>query len=80
MNMWLLIPILIFSVPIISVICSTISDIAKARYKVKQSNISEKEQEQLQKLTGTAQAMSDRISALESILDAEVPDWRDDHE
>lgn len=34
----------------------------------------------LQELTGMAQSMTERIDTLESILDAEIPGWRDKHE
>ena len=39
--------------------------------------LTEDESETLVKLTQQAQRMSDRVTTLEKILDAEVPDWRE---
>ncbi len=39
--------------------------------------LSKEENEQLESLAQTAEAMAARIAALESILDAETPNWRD---
>jgi phage shock protein B len=38
------------------------------------------ESRQLQALLRSADAMAERIKALESILDVEAPDWRDQHD
>lgn len=80
MNPGSFIPILIFSIPIVAIVGHYASEIIKTRYKASQSSASEAESAQLQKLTQTAESMADRIATLESILDAEVPDWRDDHD
>lgn len=46
----------------------------------KTSGFTEDESRQLQELLNVADEMADRIKNLESILDAEVPDWRDGHD
>ncbi|MCB1649319.1 MAG: envelope stress response membrane protein PspB [Gammaproteobacteria bacterium] len=45
--------------------------------KVKQSA---ETQYDIRELSAMAQSMSNRIDTLEAILDAEVPDWREQHE
>jgi phage shock protein B len=45
----------------------------------KSSGFSEDESRQVQELLNIADNMADRIKTLESILDAESPDWRDSH-
>ncbi|MCB1664837.1 MAG: envelope stress response membrane protein PspB [Pseudomonadales bacterium] len=45
--------------------------------KVKQSTETEFD---IRELSAMAQSMSNRIDTLEAILDAEVPDWREQHE
>lgn len=45
--------------------------------KVKQSSETEYD---IRELSAMAQSMSNRIDTLEAILDAEVPDWREQHE
>lgn len=52
----------------------------KAKFRAQQSHISHEDREQLEQLHRLADRLSDRVETLESILDAEVPDWRDDHE
>lgn len=42
-----------------------------------QSGLSEQESLQLQELNALAEQMAERIKTLESILDAESPEWRD---
>ncbi|MEY8709312.1 phage shock protein B [Mangrovibacter phragmitis] len=42
-----------------------------------ESVLSNNEQQRLQQLTGEARRMQDRIQALEQILDAEHPGWRE---
>ncbi|MDR2213410.1 MAG: phage shock protein B [Pseudomonadales bacterium] len=44
------------------------------------SGFTEEEARQLEELLYIADAMAERIKALESILDAEAPDWREQHE
>lgn len=51
----------------------------RARDKA-QSGFTQQELQQLQELSRLADTMSERIQALETILDAEVPDWREYHE
>jgi phage shock protein B len=46
----------------------------------KTSGFSEDESRQLQELVDMADNMADRIKTLESILDAEAPDWRGQHD
>ncbi len=45
----------------------------------KPTGFTEDESRQLQELLDIADSMADRIKTLESILDAESPDWRDQH-
>jgi len=68
--------IMVFGIPISAIWAGVL----KARYRSQQSNITGAEVENLERLTNIAERMSERIDALESILDNEVPDWRDDHE
>ncbi len=68
--------ILIFGIPI----CAIWAGVLKARYRSQQSNVTGAEIANLERLTNLAESMSERIDALESILDNEVPGWRDDHE
>lgn len=68
--------IMVFGIPI----CAIWAGVLKERYRAQQTNISSTEIEKLERLTAVAEAMSERIEVLESILDNEVPDWRDDHE
>ncbi len=46
----------------------------------KSVGLSEDEQQSLDELAEVAEAMEERISTLESILDAETPDWRTRYE
>jgi phage shock protein B len=74
MNPGVLIPILIFSTPIVWIVM---------HYKYrdrKTSGFTEEESQQLQELLSIADNMADRIKTLESILDAEAPDWREQHD
>jgi phage shock protein B len=64
------------SIPILGIIAG----IMKSQYRRQQSNVSDVEREQLQQLSRTAETLATRITTLESILDNEVPDWREDHE
>lgn len=53
-----------------------------AHYRAKsreRSSLSEEELRQLDELAETAERMAERIKTLESILDAEAPEWRDYH-
>jgi len=43
------------------------------------TGFTEDESRQLQELLDIADSMADRIKTLESILDAESPDWREQH-
>jgi len=67
--------VMVFSIPIVAIWAGVV----KAGYKAQQSNVTNIEREQLQRLTNIADSLADRIETLEAILDSEVPDWRDDH-
>lgn len=43
------------------------------------SGLTEAESRQIDELLEVADAMADRIKTLEAILDAEYPDWREEH-
>ncbi|MDT8399238.1 MAG: envelope stress response membrane protein PspB [Pseudomonadales bacterium] len=43
------------------------------------SGFDEEELKQLEELSRIADSMAERIKTLESILDAETPEWRDHH-
>jgi phage shock protein B len=69
-----LIPILIFSTPIVWIVMHY-------RYSgARTSGFTEAESRQLRELLDVADRMGERIKTLESILDAETPDWREQHE
>ncbi len=68
-----LIPLMIFSIPLVWIVM---------HYKYrdrKTSGFTEEESRQLQELLDIADGMAERIKTLESILDAETPDWREHH-
>lgn len=68
-----LIPLLIFSIPLVWIVM---------HYKYRDrhtSGFTEDESRQLQELLEIADSMAERIKTLESILDAETPDWREHH-
>ena len=70
----LVIPIMIFSIPLVWIVM---------HYKYrdrKTSGFTEDESRQLRELLDIADSMADRIKTLESILDAEAPDWREQHD
>jgi phage shock protein B len=70
----LIIPIMIFSIPLVWIVM---------HYKYrdrKTSGFTEDESRQLRELLDIADSMADRIKTLESILDAEAPDWREQHD
>jgi phage shock protein B len=68
--------VMALSIPILGIYAG----IMKSQYRQRQTNVSDEEREQLQQLSRTAETLATRIATLESILDSEVPDWRDDHE
>lgn len=68
--------VMIFSIPIVAIWAGVV----KTRYKAQQSNVTNVERDQLQRLTNIADSLAERIETLEAILDSEVPDWRDDHD
>ena len=72
--------VMIFSIPLVAIIGGMITSVLKARYKSQQQTSSHVDQEQLARLHQVAKDMEKRIVTLESILDTEVPDWRDEHE
>ncbi len=65
-----------FSIPILAIIAS----ILKARYRAQLSNVTDEDRGNLRELNQLAESLTQRVSTLESILDDEVPDWREDHE
>lgn len=68
-----LIPLMIFSIPLLWIVM---------HYKYrdrKTSGFTEEESRQLRELLDIADGMAERIKTLESILDAETPDWREHH-
>ena len=68
-----IIPLLIFSTPIIWIVMHY-------KYRGKQtSGFTEEESRQLHELLAIADTMAERIKTLESILDADTPEWRDRH-
>jgi phage shock protein B len=70
----LIIPIMIFSIPLVWIVMHY-----KNRDR-KTSGFTEDESRQLRELLDIADSMADRIKTLESILDAEAPDWREQHD
>ncbi len=71
--MEIIIPIMIFSIPIIWIVMHF-------KYRAPQNTgFTQEESRQLQELLGIADTMAERIKTLESILDAETPDWREQH-
>lgn len=68
-----IIPLLIFSTPIIWIVMHY-------KYRGRQTTgFTEEESRQLRELLAIADTMAERIKTLESILDAETPEWRDRH-
>jgi phage shock protein B len=74
-TIWILIPLTALMIPIIGIV----SGVLKERYRAQQKNITDEDRDHLADLTRVADSLASRITILESILDAEVPDWRDDH-
>ena len=73
MDMGVIIPLLIFSTPIIWIVMHY-------RYRGPQTTgFTEEESRQLHELLAIADTMAERIKTLESILDADTPDWRERH-
>jgi phage shock protein B len=68
--------IMVFSIPL----CGIWAGVLKSRYRDKQTQIGSAETEQLQRLTRIAELLTERVTTLESILDGEIPEWRDEHE
>jgi len=68
-----IIAIMIFSVPIIWIVMHYTT---KGRNSV---GLSAEESKQLDELLQVADTMAERIKTLESILDADYPDWRERH-
>lgn len=68
--------VMALSIPILGIL----GGIMKAQHRAKFSNVTDEERERLHELNNTADRLAQRITTLESILDAEVPDWREDHE
>lgn len=68
--------VMIFSIPLVAIWAG----VMKSRYRASQRDIGEQERDELKRLSAIADTMAERIATLESILDAEVPDWREDHE
>ncbi len=74
-TIWILIPLTALMIPIIAIV----SGVLKERYRAQQRSITDEDRDHLADLTRVADSLASRIAILESILDAEVPDWRDDH-
>ena len=74
-TIWILIPLTALMIPIIAIV----SGVLKERYRAQQRTITDEDRDHLADLTRVADSLASRITILESILDAEVPDWRDDH-
>ena len=74
-TIWILIPLTALMIPIIAIV----SGVLKERYRAQQRSITDEDRDRLADLTRVADSLASRIEILESILDAEVPDWRDDH-
>ncbi|MEY4642349.1 MAG: hypothetical protein RLZZ227_2343 [Pseudomonadota bacterium] len=71
--MEIVIPIMIFAIPIVWIVMHY-------RYRSSQTTgFTEDESRQLRELLSIADTMAERIKTLESILDAETPDWREQH-
>jgi phage shock protein B len=68
----LMVPMVVFMV-VVAPIWLVLHYRAKGRIG---AGLADSEREQLQGLLGRAEKMQDRVGALESILDAEVPGWR----
>ena len=74
-TIWILIPLTALMIPIIAIV----SGVLKERYRAQQRSITDEDRDRLADLTRVADSLASRIAILESILDAEIPDWRDDH-
>ena len=68
--------VMAFSIPILAIVAG----ILKARYRAQLSNVTEEDRGNLRELNQLAESLTQRVNTLESILDDEVPDWRDDHD
>lgn len=68
--------VMVFSIPLVAIWAGVL----KTRYRASQRDITDNERAELHRLSSVADNMAERIATLESILDAEVPDWREDHE
>lgn len=68
--------VMIFSIPL----CAIWAGALKERYRTQQGQLSRADRERVDHLLAAADSMQVRISALESILDEEVPEWREDHD
>lgn len=68
--------VMIFSIPL----CAIWAGALKERYRAQQGQLSRNDRERMEHLAAVADSMKARISALESILDEEVPEWREDHD
>lgn len=67
--------LLFVSIPIIWIVMHY-----KSQGKSRNSGLSEDESRQMDELLKIADSMADRIKTLESILDADYPDWREQHD
>ena len=69
-----------FTIPAVIFLCFVAPIWIYMHYRSKQraqSALSEEERVELAALTAQAERMSERIEALEAILDGETPGWRD---
>ena len=68
--------VMALSIPILGILAG----IMKSQHRAKFSNITDAERVRLNELNKIAETLSQRVSTLESILDSEMPDWREDHD
>ncbi|GAB1256085.1 envelope stress response membrane protein PspB [Aurantivibrio plasticivorans] len=68
--------IMVFSIPL----CLIWARVLVIRYRSQQAEVGTAEAEELQRLDDLAEKLSQRVATLESILDSEIPGWRDEHE
>lgn len=68
--------VMIFSIPIVAILAGAYNK----RHEYRDSTLSKEDRQKLAQLTDTAARLTERVQTLERILDAEVPNWRDEHE
>ena len=68
--------IMAFSIPILGIVAR----MTKTHYLAQQRTMTDEDRGNLRELNRIAESLAERVNTLESILDDEVPDWRDDHD